>query len=105
MTPRGQLEFRTILKILNACATGYAIESKEHLQWIRYGGKKATLPLGPHGRRENYRISRGHVKKMVRDLLIGECVQKYFPSYGLVSVKSIRRTNFTEGGRKKTVST
>ncbi len=90
MTSRGQLELRTILKISDTCADGYTIEPKQHLQWVRHHGKKTTLPLEPHGKREHYRISRGHVKKMVRDLPIGECVQKHFPSYRLVSTKPVR---------------
>lgn len=80
MGSRGQIRLRKILKMLKKCAPGYTLEEKTHLHWIRYEGRKATLPQGEHGRGKNAEIEIGHVRNLVRALEIPEdCVSKYLP--------------------------
>lgn len=80
MGSRGQVKLRKILKMLRKCAPGYTLEEKVHLHWIRYRGRRATLPQGQHGKGKNAEIEVGHVRHLARALeLDAECVQKYLP--------------------------
>lgn len=66
--------------MLEKCAPGFTIEDKTHLRWIRYGGKCARVPQGPHGSGENYEIKIGQVRGLVNQLEIDmECAKAHLP--------------------------
>ena len=77
MTSSGQVKFKEIRKMLDACAPGAVIEHKLHHTWITWGGKTYRgLPLGAHGSRKNPEIEVGHVKRMARFFEILPCARK-----------------------------
>lgn len=66
--------------MLDECAPKYTKRAGPHLWCIRWNGKVyPSLPLGPHGRRENPEIQIGHVRKMARFLGILECAETRIP--------------------------
>lgn len=77
MTSSGQVRFKEIKRMLDACAPGAVIEHKLHHTWITYGGKTFRgLPLGKHGTRKNPEIETGHVKTMARFFEILPCARR-----------------------------
>lgn len=66
--------------MLRKCAPGHELVEKTHLHWIWFEGKRATLPQGKHGRKNNAEIEIGHIRNMVRQLGLDEdCVKKHLP--------------------------
>lgn len=64
--------------MLQQCAPGYEKEAKTHNWHVKYSGKTyPTLPLGPHGRRQNPDIEIGHVRSMIRFFGIEDCAKKH----------------------------
>jgi hypothetical protein len=81
MGSRGQVPLKQIWKMLKKCHPDYRVETKTHQYWVYANGRVfKTLPLGPHGKRQNPGIEIGHVRKMVRYLrLDSECAAQHIP--------------------------
>jgi len=79
VTSHGTIALKRIWGMLDACAPGHRRSAKIHNWCIQYDGKTfPSLPLGPHGKRENPDIQIGVVKQMVRHLGISwECFNKH----------------------------
>jgi hypothetical protein len=76
----GQVRWKSIRKMLDACAEGYTVEDKTHRRWVRYGGHIFHLPLGEHGTRDDPEIQLGQVRRMVRHLQIDvRCAERELP--------------------------
>ena len=81
MASTGTIALKEIWRMLDSCAPGNERRAKPHNWWVIMPGGRPpypSLPLGPHGNRENPDIQVGHVKKMVRSLGIRECAEKFF---------------------------
>ena len=57
--------------MLNVCAPGHKIKEYMHFYCVMY--KQKTYPSLP----KKSQIDKGHVKKMVRHLEIGDCATKH----------------------------
>ncbi len=69
-----------VWRALNHCLPGYKATAKKHNWWVYPpAGAPFMLPLGPHGKRSNVSIQRGHVKSMARQFGILDCVQVQIP--------------------------
>lgn len=69
---------KDIWAMLDACAPGHTRRATDHNWRVTFNGRiYATLPLGPHGRRENPEIETGHVRAMVRHLQIRGCAERH----------------------------
>lgn len=84
MSSFATVRLKVILRMLDRCAPGAAIENKKHRYWVRYGGKTYRgLPLGRHGRRENPEVEIGHVRQLIRYFGIdGDCARRAIPALG-----------------------
>ncbi len=61
--------------MLDDCAPGYTKKAREHNWLVTYGKVSyPSLPRGGHGRRENPSIQIGHVRNMVRQFGIQDCL-------------------------------
>lgn len=79
MSSRGCLPLNDIFKMLDECAPGHTRKSGDHYWVIIFHGKiYYDLPKGEHGAK-NPDIQIGHVKKLIRRLLIEDCAKKYLP--------------------------
>ena len=77
MATGGQARMSKVVAMLEACADGFSINPKEHLQWVFYNGKTSRLPKGEHGKVDP-EIQKGHIKRMIRHLEIDlECAKKH----------------------------
>lgn len=71
------LRLKDIWAMLDVCAPGHQRRQTDHAWRVTFNGRTyATLPLGPHGRRENPDIETGHVRAMVRHLQIAGCAAR-----------------------------
>jgi hypothetical protein len=69
MTSRGQVPFKSILKMLKDCAPGFSVEDKKHRKWVHYQGQTfRNVPLGEHGKRANPKVEIGQLKGLIRHL-------------------------------------
>lgn len=66
------ISHKEILKMLEACATGFKIELKTHNFFVYFGG--LTYPSLP----KYDEVEAGHVKKMSRALGIYPCAKAFF---------------------------
>lgn len=72
----GTIALQANWQMLERCAPGHTRQMRTHHWVIRFNGKTyPTLPLGPHGKRENPEIQIGHVRKLARHLGILECAK------------------------------
>lgn len=85
MSSFGQIPLKEIWAMLDSCAPGYTRKLREHNYVVRFQDRSfPSLPLGPHGKRENPPIQMGKVKQMVRQLgLDPECVKRHLPQLKL----------------------
>lgn len=80
MGSTGTVRLKDIWAMLEHCAPGYSVRSTDHNWRVTFGPLVyPTLPLGPHGRRENPEIELGHVRRMARFLGILECAKAFLP--------------------------
>jgi hypothetical protein len=65
--------------MMDACARGYQKRPSSHYWIVTFNGRTyRTLPLGEHGRRKNPEIETGHVRSMIRHLLVSrECAERH----------------------------
>ena len=76
----GTIALKAIWARLDQCAPGHTRTKTDHHWCIRFGDRTyPTLPLGPHGRRENPDIETGHVRKMARHLGLMPCAKAVLP--------------------------
>jgi hypothetical protein len=85
MVTFGQVPLKEIWAMLEECAPGHTVKTRDHNHCVRWSGKTyPSLPRGKHGRRDNPPIEVGHVKQMVRQLGIDpECVKRTLPQLQL----------------------
>ena len=71
--------------MLDECAPGHTVVSAEHNHRVDYHGRTfPQLPVGKHGARANPEVKLGHIKQMVRQLLLDvECVRRHLPQLQL----------------------
>lgn len=75
--------------MLDRCAPGYTRKLREHNYVVYFQNRSfPSLPLGPHGKRENPAIQIGKIKQMVRQLGLDkeqfiECVRRQLPQLKL----------------------
>ena len=81
MASFGLVPFRTIVDMLNACAPGFTIQTREHNFCVRYNNRTyPSLPRGEHGARKNPDIQVGKIKQMIRQLHIdAACAAGHIP--------------------------
>lgn len=74
MGSKGTIRLKDVWAMLDACTPGYTRKEQKHNWCVMH--KELTypsLPLGPHGRRENPEIEIGHIKRLVRFFGIELC--------------------------------
>jgi hypothetical protein len=79
----GVVKLSLVWAMLDHCigATNYTRrESAHHWRVTRTSDGRLfpRLPLGPHGKRTDPEIEKGHVRKMARFFLIEDCAENYF---------------------------
>jgi hypothetical protein len=81
MPTSGRIPLKQIWRMLDHCAPGYEVTTREHNFLVTYNGLSyPSLPRGEHGKRQNPEIEKGHVRHLVRQLeLDPECTKKYLP--------------------------
>lgn len=100
MVSVGQIRFKQVLKMLEACAPGHTIEDKTHLKWIRYKGKTYRLSQGPHGSSNNFSLGMGDVKSLVRHFDILECAQEHLSQLPRKKSTTQPKTKLKKGKKK-----
>jgi hypothetical protein len=74
----GLIPWKTVQKMLNACADGWRFRDKKHKRWLYYGDREPfKLPLGPHGKRQQHDLQIGHIRGLVRHLGISDCAAQH----------------------------
>jgi len=77
----GLIPLKQLWKMLESCAPGYQKEAREHNWLVTWNDRSyPTLPRGPHGKRENPGIERGHIRQLIRQLEVPQdCAKKHLP--------------------------
>ncbi|MEW5743169.1 MAG: hypothetical protein AB1938_29915 [Myxococcota bacterium] len=74
MSSFGTVGLKRIWDMLEHCAPGFEKKKTTHNWRVTWNGNCfPSLPLGPHGKRDNAEIQVGHIKKMARTLGIYDC--------------------------------
>lgn len=73
------VKLNDIWSMLDDCAKNHTRKASREYWAITFNGKTyRSLPLGPHGRRENPDTEAGHVRSLIRHLGISrECAEKH----------------------------
>lgn len=68
-----------VWRMLDNCAAGYTRTASREYWNVKYNGLSyRSLPLGPHGRRNNPETESGHVRSLVRFFALERtCVDRY----------------------------
>jgi hypothetical protein len=71
------VSLKALWAALEICAPGYTKRMTDHYWQVGVGSSVySSLPLGPHGKRENPDIQVGHVKRMARILGVEACLAR-----------------------------
>lgn len=65
-----------VWRMLEECAPGHVRRPSKHVWIVRYDGRTAVVPLGPHGRRVDPDIETGHIRSLVRAFGIESCARQ-----------------------------
>ncbi len=78
MATSGLVALDDVWAALRTCLPRWEAKKKQHNWWVYPpdGGPMFALPLGPHGRRDNVSIQRGHVKRMANQFGIAKCMRE-----------------------------
>lgn len=81
MATFGLVPFHMIVEMLNACAPGFRVQTREHNFCVQYNNRTyPSLPRGDHGPRKNPDIQVGKIRQMIRQLHIdAACAARYIP--------------------------
>lgn len=84
MATTGLIPLKKVWAMLEKCAPGFTAEPREHNFLVTFNGHSfPSLPRGPHGKRENPSIEKGHIRQMIRQLKIDNfCAKKHLPQLG-----------------------
>lgn len=77
------VKLNDVWAMLDDCASGHTKRASDHYWIVSYNSKTyRSLPLGPHGKRQNPDIEAGHVRSLVRHLQIPQdCASKHVNVY------------------------